>query len=725
MAPRRFGLAVWLALSTAAMLARAEVTLDGSLGTAGPVPGGTLDGRPVDYLIGPELGAQRDGNLFHSFGVFSIEVGRVAAFSGPAEVRHVIARVTGGAASQIDGTLRSSIPGASVYLVNPSGVVFGETARLDVRGGFWVSTADELRLASGETFAARADAPLPPLAVASPESFGFLSSDPAPIEVNLAGNLLRTPVGAPLGFVGGDVTIASDGVRTGYLWAQDGRIALVAVASEGSAPVWVSPLDATSDSIAVSGPAVGRNVTIENGAVVSSSGESPTSPLGSIQRGAGDVLVWADSFAIRDAELKAETRGNQPGGDVRIELSGDLVLSQLGLEDTGIFAGSGLKFGVLVVAGLGDGGNVAIRAHRVLLEGGARISTSNLLGGRAGEISIEATESVQVRSRDVNGQRSAVFSNAELNASGGRIFVRAPLLLMSDGGALVAQTAGLGSGGDIEVQVGRLVLEGTARIDSSTRSAGTAPGSGGRIVVRASESIAISGRQDDVEFSGITSLSQPEATGDGGTIEITTPSLLITDGGEVSARSLGAGGAGSVSIDGATEVRLLRDGRITTSAEASVGGGIAIRASELVYLLDSRIETSVAAGAGGGGDIEIDPEIVALNRGTIRAGADLGDGGSIRIVSGQFLATPDSVVDARNSLGISGEISITAPDADLSGQLAVLPAGFADPSALLRSPCAARAREGSSFVVAPGAAPVGGDAAPSAPLEPPPACPLQ
>src|SRR2546426_62079 len=52
----------------------------------------------------------------------------------------------GGNVSQIDGLLKSEIAGANLYLLNPSGVMFGPNARLDVRGSFHVSTADYLRL---------------------------------------------------------------------------------------------------------------------------------------------------------------------------------------------------------------------------------------------------------------------------------------------------------------------------------------------------------------------------------------------------------------------------------------------------------------------------------------------------------------------------------------------------------------------------------------------------
>jgi filamentous hemagglutinin family protein len=121
------------------------------------VVGGGFDpaGQWADYLITPELGAQRGGNLFHSFLRFGIASGETASFTGPdpiegpQSVSHVISRVTGGTRSEIDGTLRSTIPGADVWLLNPSGVVFGEGAQLDVRGSFHAGTADYIDFGEG------------------------------------------------------------------------------------------------------------------------------------------------------------------------------------------------------------------------------------------------------------------------------------------------------------------------------------------------------------------------------------------------------------------------------------------------------------------------------------------------------------------------------------------------------------------------------------------------
>src|SRR5262245_27702181 len=124
------------------------VVRDGTLGGApeGIVAPGLDDLGTADYLIRADLGEQHGGNLFHSFKFFSIGTGERATFTNqgapnPGAIENVISRVTGGEASQIDGTLHSTIPGADVWLLNPSGVVFGQGAEVDVKGSFHAGAA--------------------------------------------------------------------------------------------------------------------------------------------------------------------------------------------------------------------------------------------------------------------------------------------------------------------------------------------------------------------------------------------------------------------------------------------------------------------------------------------------------------------------------------------------------------------------------------------------------
>ena len=154
----------------------AEVVLDGTLGPSGPVPG------PTDYIITDAMGRIEGENLFHSFTKFSIDKGESATFTGPDTIDNIIGRVTGGESSWIDGILRSEIPGADLFLINPWGIMFGKNATLDIKGSFHASTADYLRL--GNT--GRYSATKPETSVLTsdpPTAFGFLDDTPADISI--------------------------------------------------------------------------------------------------------------------------------------------------------------------------------------------------------------------------------------------------------------------------------------------------------------------------------------------------------------------------------------------------------------------------------------------------------------------------------------------------------------------------------------------------------------
>jgi len=164
----------------------AQITTDGSIGSRANLQG-------PDYQIGADLGQQHGGNLFHSFQDFNLNRSESATFSGPNSVSNVISRVTGGNPSNIDGLIRSTMPNADMYFLNPYGMMFGPNARLDVQGSFHASTADYLRLGNGGRFDARNPSDSL-LTIAPIASFGFLDA-PAPISVQGAGEVAEDYVG--------------------------------------------------------------------------------------------------------------------------------------------------------------------------------------------------------------------------------------------------------------------------------------------------------------------------------------------------------------------------------------------------------------------------------------------------------------------------------------------------------------------------------------------------
>ena len=106
-ARRGFAALLALFLSGETAVSYSQVALDRKFGT-----GGALNGP--NYSITSEMGAVRGNNLFHSFQQFDLKARDVASFSGPAniQIQNILTRVTGGAPSSIDGTIRPGHPRA-------------------------------------------------------------------------------------------------------------------------------------------------------------------------------------------------------------------------------------------------------------------------------------------------------------------------------------------------------------------------------------------------------------------------------------------------------------------------------------------------------------------------------------------------------------------------------------------------------------------------------------
>ena len=84
----------WFSLLAAVLLSwtggsvvHADVVLDGSLGSIGPLAGPDFT---IDAVDGRTVGA----NLFHSFSEFNVSSSQSATFTGPASIANILGRVT-------------------------------------------------------------------------------------------------------------------------------------------------------------------------------------------------------------------------------------------------------------------------------------------------------------------------------------------------------------------------------------------------------------------------------------------------------------------------------------------------------------------------------------------------------------------------------------------------------------------------------------------------------
>ena len=164
-------------------------------------------------------GKSGDGaNLFHSFKEFGLSQNQTANFLSHPSIQNILARVTNGNASIINGLIKVTGGNSNLYLMNPAGIVFGTHASLNVPAAFTATTANGIGIGS-HWFSASGSNDYSAL-VGNPGSFAFTVSQPGAI-VN-AGNL-AVGQGQSLNLLGGTV------INTGRLSAPGGQITMAAI----------------------------------------------------------------------------------------------------------------------------------------------------------------------------------------------------------------------------------------------------------------------------------------------------------------------------------------------------------------------------------------------------------------------------------------------------------------------------------------------------------------
>ena len=633
-------------------------------------------------------GTIRGNNLFHSFDRFDLGTRDTASFIGSNAIDNILSRVTGGHPSNIDGILQSKIPGANLYLLNPSGVMFGPNAILDVKGSFHVSTADFLRFADGEKFSAHLGEESV-LTMAPPAAFGFLRENPAGIAMR--GSSLHVPEGATLSVVSGNIEIVG-----GSLTAPGGQMHLASVASSGEVvssasdqaqAVNVDSFErlgeiALSEAarIDVSGEG-GGGVVIRGGVLTLAEGAQITSFASQLGRGRGaDISVEVGSLALRDGSLIATATGLfNTGGNVTIKatefvsftgsngmgsLSGVVTLSA-GSEDAGHIvieapsASLNLEGGVIgsfSASQLGGGtGDIKVEAENLTLKNGGIIGNLSL-GGSAGVVEVAVSGTISI-----SGQNppSGVVSFS-LAGDPGELSIRASALHM-DGGAIGAPsvlppiflpTPASGRGGNVTIEVDTLTAKNGAQISSSTTTAGAA----GNVTVRTTDSVTIAGGS---RISASTEGTGDEA-GDAGDVLVEAKNVTLTEGGQISSGTFGPGQGGNVMVTATDTVTLhgtAPDGTFSsgivanargTEAGAGDAGAVVVEAITVTLTDGAQIDSSTF-GAGAGGTVTV----------TATEAITIAGRGSEEPQTGLFSVT--------NGQGNAGGVFVSAPRLTLEG----------------------------------------------------------
>jgi filamentous hemagglutinin family protein len=710
----------------------AQVTPDNTLGNESSVVN-TRDATS-DSIDG---GAIRGQNLFHSFQEFNVGAGRGVYFANPEAVTNIFSRVTGNNVSNILGTL--GVDGtANLFLINPNGIVFGEGASLDVNGSFAATTADGIEFGEQGFFSA-SNPESPNLLTINPSAYLFNQISPGAIannsqasaDFNLSASFddnffgLRVPDGQSLLLLGGNVN--ADG---GGLIASGGRIDIGAIAGEG-----IVELN-NNGSLNIPNGIPRGDISLTNGAGFLVAGD-----------GGGDIAIAAKNISI-DSASSIKTgiftnlgSPNAQAGDLNLNATGTIsVKDGNSFISNDVFTGATGKAGDLTIDtnnliisdggqigagtfGEGDGGNVTVSASNIELEGissdgqffsGLFTTVESQARGNGGNLTIN-TDNLSLRDRAEISASTFSVGNA------GNIVINATDSVSLDKGNTInsnIEQGAVGNGGQIEINTNTLNLTNGGQVLTIVREARNnlpaGKGNAGNIAINVDDTLTLNGRSEDGQFtSSIYSYLSTGAAGNAGNLKINAGNLIAQDGGEISSSTFGQGDSGDISITTDNSISLdassyilnnVQDinavgnaGKIDiTTGSLSVkngsqinsftrgqgnAGDITVQATDAVTFdgfdsnnnYSSSSSSVEAGGVGNGGDINITARSLSLTNGaelntSVREALDPlpggnGNGGDLTINADNLSLRDSAEISASTfSVGNAGNIVINATD---------------------------------------------------------------
>ncbi len=642
---------------------------------------------PQGNIIQIDGGTRVENHLFHSFEQFSVPANITASFNNDIQIQNIFSRVTGGSISEINGTIKAN-GAANLFLINPNGILFGESASLNIGGSFFATTADSIVFADGNQFSAT-DSNNPALLTVNIPIGLWFRENPGTIinrsgttatvliedgeteteeiqrtvgnfvvtlmiEVNKQKQTQRTigglgvKPGQSLGLIGGDVILDE-----GVLEVENGRIELGSVGENSF--VWFNSAN-NNFELNYQNNLNLRDIQILNGSKINVQGE-----------GGGDVQIQGRQVSLSNrSAIDGSTLGDQPGGTIEItaQESIDIITSRI-ISHVGSNEQTQVR---------GDGGNILLNTEHLSLHTGGFISVSTFGIGNGGDLIIQATD-IEVVGRDLSttrrrGQASAFIADVYQAGTGnpndrhgGNIFItteqlsiRAEQILDSDIAnppTITASLRGTGNAGNINIKASESIEVINGAIRSDIGRAEDDIGRGGDLDIETGNLLITEGSfvaattlglgnagniditATDIEISNPSGIQQAgilaqvnlQATGDAGNVTINTERLTVRDGELISVASENIGNAGTLEIN-ATEVELIGQSS-TTTRTVNVGP------SELRVGLLLRGENEEVIPNRIGGNLILNTERLTIRDGAQISGltAGNGNGGNLDITA--------------------------------------------------------------------------------------------
>ena len=532
---------------------------------------------PNGNILQIDGGTRAGSNLFHSFTQFSVPTGGTAFFNNALDVSNIFSRVTGSSGSIIDGIIQTRGT-ASLFLLNPNGIIFGKNAQLNIGGSFVATTANAIGFGNLGTFSASSPQ-TPVLLTVNPSVFLFNQIATQPISVRSDNTKTRDRNGNPVNsaqplavnpersilLLGGKVSLEGAVINT-----PGGRVELGGLAETG-----VVALNVDGKNLGLTFPLGVPRADVEL---------SNNTDVDVLAGGGGSIAVNSHNFQMtRGSSLQAGIApfsgyvGSQ-GGNIDINATGTIVLKDgsqiVSLVSPGGVGNSGTvtlnatdsinidgvgsdnsHSGVLSIVlpgATGNGGSIRISSNSLSLSGGGQIGGVTFGNGNAGDVTVSATDSINIDGVGSNGSPDIINNNAVNSGlgsgvgatgtgNGGTLSISSRSLSITNGGAILGTTVGNGNGGDV--------------------------------IINATDIINIDGVSQEFGYSsGVLSGTYDANEGQAGELNITSPLLSITNGGVLSSATFNTDSGGNIMVN-VNSLELKGGGQIITTAYNSGSSG--------------------------------------------------------------------------------------------------------------------------------------------------------
>ena len=335
------------------------------------------DGNRIDISGGTLSGDK--ANLFHSFTQFGLSQDQIANFLSNPSIQNILGRVNGGDPSIINGLIQVTGGNSNLYLMNPSGILFGPSARLNVPASFTATTATGIGFGSN-WFSASGVNDYADL-VGTPNTFAFSLTQPGAIA---NAGTLTVGEGQNLVLLGGTV------VNTGTLQAPGGQILVAAVPGQNlvriSQPGMLLSLEVE--------PSTGRQPNSWTGTVASlpqllTKGGEVGNATKMIVNSDGTVVLSGSGISVPDAPGTVIASGTLDASNSATGKTGGAVQvlgSKVGLVDTNINANGTNGGGSVLIGGDYKGQGTVPKADVTFISEDSTIQADALRAGNGGRV---------------------------------------------------------------------------------------------------------------------------------------------------------------------------------------------------------------------------------------------------------------------------------------------------------------------------------------------------